>query len=131
MKLSKKILISLPNEQELFLLGVFGTALLFSIIFTIGDILLNKNIQKFTIVTVYVGLMMGLFNYLTSKMLLVNVGRMGGSIVFPIHNSSVVMLTALIGFFFYKEKFSNKQWWGLKIRGGFYNNLKGRWNSKL
>ncbi|OFY44073.1 MAG: hypothetical protein A2X18_08115 [Bacteroidetes bacterium GWF2_40_14] len=115
MELSKKILISLPNEQELFLLGVFGTALLFSIIFTIGDILLNKNIQKFTIVTVYVGLMMGLFNYLTSKMLLVNVGRMGGSIVFPIHNSSVVMLTALIGFFFYKEKFSNKQWWGIAL----------------
>ncbi len=115
MELSKKLLISLPNEQELFLLGVFGTALLLSIIFTIGDILINKSIKQFTIVTVYVGIIMGLFNYLTSKMLLVNVGRMGGSIVFPIHNSSVVMLTALIGFFFYKEKFSTKQWWGIAL----------------
>jgi len=113
MELSKKLLISLPNEQELFLLGVFGTAFLFSVIFAIGDIVLNKSLQKFTRVTVYIGIMMGLFNYLTSKMLLINVGRMGGSIVFPIHNSSVVMLTALIGFFFYKEKFSNKQWWGI------------------
>jgi len=115
MELSKKLLISLPNEQELFLLGVFGTALLFSIIFTIGDIVVNKSIKQFTMVTVYVGIIMGLFNYLTSKMLLVNVGRMGGSIVFPIHNSSVVMLTALIGFFFYKEKFSTKQWWGIAL----------------
>ncbi len=115
MELSKKLLISLPNEQELFLLGVFGTAFLFSVIFAIGDIVLNKSLQKFTMVTVYIGIMMGLFNYLTSKMLLINVGRMGGSIVFPIHNSSVVMLTALIGFFFYKEKFSNKQWWGIAL----------------
>ncbi|MFA5850495.1 MAG: EamA family transporter [Bacteroidales bacterium] len=115
MELSKKLLISLPNEQELFLLGVFGTAFIFSIIFVIGDIVLNKSLQKFTLVTVYIGIMMGLFNYLTSKMLLINVGRMGGSIVFPIHNSSVVMLTALIGFFFYKEKFSNKQWWGIAL----------------
>lgn len=58
---------------------------------------------------------MGLFNYPTSKMLLINVGRMGRSIVFPIHNSSVVMLTALTGFFFYKEKFSIKQWWGIAL----------------
>jgi multidrug transporter EmrE-like cation transporter len=46
-------------------------------------------------------------------MILVNVGLMGGSVVFPVHNASVVMLTALIGMFFFKEKFTARQWSGV------------------
>jgi len=81
MELSGRFVISKPDERELFLLGIFFTALFFSILFTVIDH--------------------------------VNVVKMGGSVVFPIHNASVVMLTALIGFFFFKEKFTTKQWIGI------------------
>jgi multidrug transporter EmrE-like cation transporter len=40
---------------------------------------------------------------------------MGGSVVFPVHNASVVMLTALSGVLFFKEKFSKRQWLGVAI----------------
>ena len=65
--------------------------------------------------TILLGAALGLFNFLTSKMLLINVGRMGGSVVFPVHNASVVMLTALIGVFFFKESFSKRQWMGVLL----------------
>jgi len=113
MELSGRFVISKPDERELFLLGIFFTALFFSILFTVIDHVKNKERAKFTFVTLAVGLMMGVFNYLSSKMLLINVVKMGGSVVFPIHNASVVMLTALIGFFFFKEKFTTKQWIGI------------------
>lgn len=115
MELSGRYVISKPDERELFLLCIFFTALVFSIIFTVIDWAKNKAKTKFTIVTLGIGIFMGVFNYLASKMLLINVVRMGGSIVFPIHNASVVMLTALIGFFFFKEKFTTKQWIGIAL----------------
>ncbi|MBP1671840.1 MAG: hypothetical protein H6Q22_1412, partial [Bacteroidetes bacterium] len=61
------------------------------------------------------GAIMGIFNFLVSKMILINVGLMGGSVVFPVHNAAVVSLTALIGVLFFKEKFSAKQWAGVAL----------------
>lgn len=115
MEISRRFVISKPDEQELFLFGIFTTALVFSIIFAGMDWATKKERIKFSYETIVVGMMMGMFNYLTSKMLLINIGKMGGSVVFPIHNASVVMLTALIGFFFYREKFSKKQWFGIAL----------------
>jgi len=115
MEISQRFVISKPDEQELFLFGIFTTALVFSIIFASMDWATKKERIKFSYETIVVGMMMGMFNYLTSKMLLINIGKMGGSVVFPIHNASVVMLTALIGFFFYREKFSKKQWFGIAL----------------
>jgi len=113
MELTKTYIISDPADGELFLFGVFLTALFFSLILVWLDS--KKRTQKlaFRYETLLFGGALGLFNFLTSKMLLINVGRMGGSIVFPVHNASVVMLTALIGVFFFKESFSKRQWIGV------------------
>jgi drug/metabolite transporter (DMT)-like permease len=113
MEMSGRFIISQSGERELFLFGVFSTALIFSIVFSFADKILSEKKIKFSFNTVKIGVMMGVFNYLSSKMVLINVERMGGSVVFPIHNASVVLITALIGFFFFKEKFSIKQWTGI------------------
>ncbi|PKO98242.1 MAG: hypothetical protein CVU13_11100 [Bacteroidetes bacterium HGW-Bacteroidetes-8] len=115
MELTKTYIISDPADGELFLFGVFLTALFFSIILVFADFKKRTNKVAFRYETLLFGGALGLFNFLTSKMLLINVGRMGGSIVFPVHNASVVMLTALIGVFFFKESFSKRQWLGVLL----------------
>lgn len=115
MELIQRFIISIPNEQELFLFGVFITAFILSVILSGIEKSMNKESIKFSYETIFVGTMIGLFNYLTSKMVLINVALMGGSVVFPIHNASVVMFTALIGYFWFKEKFSAKQWIGIAL----------------
>ena len=113
MELTNSTSISLEGERELFLLGIFITAFTLS---ALSAFLAPKSTDYesgFGLKTVLYGSILGLFNFLTSKMILVNVARMGGSVVFPIHNASVVMLTALIGVIFFKEHFSRKQWVGV------------------
>lgn len=116
MELTKTFIISESSEGELFLFGVFITA---AICGTVAYIISRKrvrvshdngsNLHK----TLIYGSLLGLFNFLTSKMVLVNVGLMGGSVVFPVHNASVVMFTSLIGVYFFKERFTRRQWYGV------------------
>lgn len=115
MEMTQRFIIGSPKEQELFLFGVFITAFILSVISSRVEKSINKVRIGFSYETIFVGMMIGLFNYLTSKMVLINVASMGGSVVFPIHNASVVMLTALIGYFWFKEKFSGKQWTGIAL----------------
>jgi drug/metabolite transporter (DMT)-like permease len=118
MELTNTFIISESSEGELFLFGVFVTAAICGAVAYIvskrGERELNEkgsNLPK----TFIFGSLLGLFNFLTSKMILVNVGLMGGSVVFPVHNASVVMLTSLIGVYFFKERFSKRQWFGVLL----------------
>ncbi|MGE0092605.1 MAG: hypothetical protein AB7S40_08675 [Bacteroidales bacterium] len=119
MELSHNYVIRDIHENEVFLLSVFSFSVLFSLMAVLVDSygakrkrsnIENKNILSRTI---WLGSMLGVFNFLTSKMILINVGSMGGSVVYPIHNASVVTFTALIGLFFFKEKFTARQWAGV------------------
>jgi len=115
MELTNTILITQKFEIELFLMGIFATASIIGIVTIILDKLWIKTKEKFSYNTMLWGAIMGIFNFLVSKMILINVGLMGGSVVFPVHNAAVVSLTALIGFLFFKEKFSTKQWAGVAL----------------
>ena len=113
MELTNTILITQKFEIELFLMGIFATASFIGILTIVSDRLWIKTKEKFSYKTILWGSIMGIFNFLVSKMILINVGLMGGSVVFPVHNAAVVSLTALIGVMFFKEKFSAKQWAGV------------------
>jgi drug/metabolite transporter (DMT)-like permease len=113
MELTNSLVISENGERELFLLGVFIVAFLLSAVSAVIPAKKSKDEIGFGIKTITYGTVLGLFNFLVSKMILVNVARMGGSVVFPIHNASVVMLTALAGVYLFHEKFSRKQWVGV------------------
>ncbi len=124
MELANTFVISLPAEQEVFLLGVFLFSIVFSLLSVVIEKVLKKSsatdildvkFSKLLTATLFYGSLLGLFNFLTSKMILINVGKMGGSIVFPIHNASVVTFTALIGLLFFKESFTKKQWIGILL----------------
>ncbi len=115
MEITKTLIISKSGESEMFLSGVFSTALILSTILVVYDRRRDKIKEPFRYETLIFGGTLGFFNFLTSKMLLINVGLMGGSVVFPVHNASVVMLTALTGLLFFGEKFSRRQWAGVAI----------------
>lgn len=115
MELTNTILITQKFEIELFLMGIFATASFIGILTIVSDRLWIKTKEKFSYKTILWGSIMGIFNFLVSKMILINVGLMGGSVVFPVHNAAVVSLTALIGVMFFKEKFSAKQWAGVAL----------------
>jgi len=115
MELTNNILITQKFEIELFLMGIFATASIIGIVTIVLDKFWIKTKEKFSFNTILWGAIMGVFNFLVSKMILINVGLMGGSVVFPVHNAAVVSLTALIGVLFFKEKFSAKQWAGVAL----------------
>ncbi|MCE5320594.1 MAG: EamA family transporter [Bacteroidales bacterium] len=115
MELTNTILITQKFEIELFLMGIFATASIIGIVTIVLDKFWIKTKEKFSYNTILWGAIMGVFNFLVSKMILINVGLMGGSVVFPVHNAAVVSLTALIGVLFFKEKFSAKQWAGVAL----------------
>ncbi len=115
MELTKSLIINEVGESEMFLSGVFSTALLLSVVLVIKERKKNVTALPFGYETIFFGAALGIFNFLSSKMLLINVGLMGGSVVFPVHNASVVMLTALTGLLFFGEKFSKRQWFGIVL----------------
>ena len=129
MELANTYVISETYEKEVFLLSVFSFAVLFSLISFGADFLyskitetVNRDVEpklkvssatSIALETLMYGSILGLFNSLTSKMILINVGNLGGSVVYPIHNASVVVLTTFIGLLFFKELFTKKQWAGV------------------
>jgi drug/metabolite transporter (DMT)-like permease len=115
MEVVNKKFININSPQEIFLMGIFATASLIGVITIIIDLSKNQPQSKLSFKPIIWGSVMGIFNFLVSKMILVNVGLMGGSVVFPVHNAAVVMLTALSGVLFFKEKFTNRQWVGVAI----------------
>ena len=96
-------------------MGIFATASLLGIVTILFDLKKNRNTSELSFKPLIWGSVMGIFNFLVSKMILVNVGLMGGSVVFPVHNASVVMLTALAGVLFFKEHITKKQWIGVVV----------------
>lgn len=115
MEITNKKILSEDSHQELFLSGIFATASLIGLVTIIFDKIKRKSAHTFESKNILWGAVMGTFNFLVSKMILVNVGLMGGSVVFPVHNASVVMLTALAGMLFFKERFTVKQWIGVVL----------------
>ncbi len=113
MELTHRFALKNKGDDGVFLVTVFIFSVLLSIIAVFYEKRRNPQLELFPIRVFGYGAMLGLFNYLASKMILINVAKMGGSIVFPIHNTSIVMLTALTGAIFFREKFSNKQWFGI------------------
>lgn len=112
MEVVNKFVLSGQNQKSVFLLLIFGTAFFLSVILVITDALKGS---KFKLSVLLYGSALGSFNYMGSKMLLINVERMGGSIVFPVLNASVVILTTIVGYLFFKETFTKRQWTGIAL----------------
>ena len=69
--------------------------------------------QGFKMRNVIYGLSLGIPNYLSILFVLKSLNKMDSSLVFPILNIGVVVLSALIGWGYYKEHLSKLNWLGV------------------
>lgn len=112
-ELSRAFLLNTVSDTQIFIFFIFLSSLFFCIVLSVADI--KKNGFSFSWKSVLIGLLLGLSNYFTARLLMANVNVFGGSIVFPVVNASTVAFTSLIGVFFFKEKLSPRQWIGIAV----------------
>lgn len=89
------------NYSDLFLVVVFGTALITSLYNTIK----KNNISKTSILF---GVSVGIPNMLTAYFLISALGVMNATVVFPLYSGGAIMLSMLWSMFAFHEKLSRK-----------------------
>lgn len=96
-----------PQSKDYFTTTVFLVA------FSVGAILLLLKKQKPTLKNIVAGISLGIPNYFSIFFVLRSLESMESSIVFPILNIGIVILSALIGWGYYKEHLSKLNWLGV------------------
>ena len=91
----------------------YFTTTVFLVAFCVGFILLIVKKQRFKMRNVIYGLSLGIPNYFSILFVLKSLNKMDSSLVFPIINIGVVVLSALIGWGYYKEHLSKLNWLGV------------------
>jgi drug/metabolite transporter (DMT)-like permease len=100
------------GEFGLFLATVFLTALLLGLIFLFVS---GSYKVSFTYREVLAGIVIGLVNWYSGYFLLLGLDIFDVSFVIPFVNISIVALTAIIGFFVFKEKLKTLNWIGVGL----------------
>ena len=88
-------------------------ALVFGLILVIVDLVRGKS--KWAWKNALGGLALGLVNYFSTSSIYQSMRVFDNVVLFPIYNIGVVSLTALIGWLFFKEKLTWKNYLGLAI----------------
>ena len=96
-----------PQSKDYFTTTVFLVA------FGVGGILLLFKKQSLTLKNIIAGILLGIPNYFSIFFVLRSLDSMESSLVFPILNIGVVILSALIGWGYYKEHLSRLNWLGV------------------
>jgi drug/metabolite transporter (DMT)-like permease len=93
----------------------YFTSTVFLVAFSIGGLLLVFKRQRLTIKNITAGILLGIPNYFSIFFVLRSLDSMESSLVFPILNIGVVILSALIGWGYYKEHLSKLNWLGVVL----------------
>jgi drug/metabolite transporter (DMT)-like permease len=101
------------NDLILFLALVFLTALILGLFISAARY--GKNRKPLLIKNVLAGIILGLINFGSTFYILKAMGLFESSVVFPITNAGIVSLSALIGYFFFREKLKLINWIGILL----------------
>jgi len=93
----------------------YFTSTVFLVAFCVGFLMLIIKKQTFKIRNIIFGLSLGIPNYFSILFVLKSLNKMDSSLVFPILNIGVVILSALIGWGYYKEHLSKLNWLGVVL----------------
>ena len=91
----------------------YFTNTVFLVAFCVGFIMLIVKKQVFKMRNMIYGLSLGIPNYLSILFVLKSLNKMDSSLVFPILNIGVVVLSSLIGWGYYREHLSKLNWLGV------------------
>lgn len=92
----------LDTDGGLFLSVVFIVALIFGLLATTVNV--SSGSRKIRFRNIIGGLILGFLNYATTYFMILAMDYMESSVLFPVLNSGIVMLSAIIGFSAFSEK---------------------------
>ncbi|MCK9611864.1 MAG: DMT family transporter [Bacteroidales bacterium] len=96
-----------------FLTVAFGVSLLICLTILLIQLFGKKN--KLNIRSMSAGIALGLLNWFSTYFFLVGLSFFDVSVFVPVFNASIVIVAALIGYFFFKEKFSAVNFIGILL----------------
>ncbi len=94
-----------------FISCVFLTSMIIGIIWVLIRYILYK--EKILIRNINAGVILGIFNFLSTYYFFKGVDKIESAVFFPVLNTGIVSLSALTGVFFFKEKFNLINWIGI------------------
>jgi len=117
-------LINMVNQNftllaaDYFTAVLFTTSALFGMVFLLIMLLTGKSVFQFK--NLFWGIALGIPNYFSIHFLFLALKESPweSSVVFPVNNMGIVILSAVFGLLFYKEKFTIINWIGLLISLG-------------
>ena len=111
MKYSEHHYVEDNNDLVLYLSVIFLTALGLGIIISIFRYSRKKFRIEFK--NILAGILLGLLNFGSTLYILKSMGIFDSSIVFPIANAGIVCLSAVSGFFIFRERLTPRNWAGI------------------
>ncbi len=100
----------------LFVSCIFFFSLVIGIIWLVVNYLVLK--QKLQLKSVLAGILLGILNFLSTYYFFKGVETIESAIFFPVLNTGIVSLSALIGYFVFKEQLNKINWLGIVIALG-------------
>lgn len=97
------------TDHSFFIITVFLVA------FLVGVLKILFTNTKVKLRNVLAGISLGVPNYFSIYFLLKSLEQLGGIIVFPVLNIAVVLLSAIISWYFYQENMSKLNWFGVLL----------------
>lgn len=101
------------GEFVLFLATAFLVALIIG--FVVSLFSNQKFIFNFRVRNIVAGSLLGVFNWYSTFYFLKGMDTIPVSVIVPVYNVSVVALSAIIGFLFFKEKITRENWIGVLL----------------
>ena len=106
----------ITNDLILFLSVIFLISLFFGLIIFTFRLYAGKS--KIELRSIIAGIVLGLLNFGSTYYILRAMGVFESSVVFPLTNSSIVMLSAVTGFIAFREKLTPINWAGVVLSIG-------------
>lgn len=108
-KISQQLYIT--DDFTSFLTTAFFVSLIFGLIILSVSFILKK--QKFHYKNIIAGVVLGIFNWFSTYFFLVGLSRFDVSVFVPVFGAAIVSIAALIGYFFFSEKLSKINIFGI------------------
>ena len=100
----------------LFVACIFFFSLVIGVIWLVVNYLVLK--QKLHYKNIIAGILLGILNFLSTYYFFKGVETVESAVFFPVMNTGVVSLSALTGYFVFKEKLNRINWFGIVIALG-------------
>jgi glucose uptake protein GlcU len=113
MKYSEFHYVADTNDLILYLAMVFFSALVLGTLVSLFRY--AKKRYHFSLRNIAAGIILGMLNFGSTFYILRAMDLFSSSVVFPITNAGIVSLSALTGFFFFREKLSTRNWLGIVL----------------